>query len=94
LKILAEKHKSASKHNEPAKKVIIETYIECNFCGEKLTEPVRLKKINMEYSFLRFLQHLTLSGGKTDQTRKNVESFPCEHNETSRVFTYDEALVK
>lgn len=79
MKILAEKHKSSCKHNEPAKKVIIETFIECNDCGEKLTEPVRLKKINMEYSFLRFLQHMFLSGGKNDQLRKTVEGSICEH---------------
>ena len=94
MKILAEKHKSSCKHNEPAKQVVIETYIECNECNEKLTDPVRLKKINMEYSFLRFLQHMFLSGGKNEPLKKNAEGQLCEHHQTSRVFSYEEALVK
>ena len=50
--MLAKKHKPQSSQ---MKKVIIESYIECNICGERLTDSVRLRKINMEYSFLRFL---------------------------------------
>jgi ribosomal protein L44E len=53
VKVLAKKHKSGQ--NNSSKKIIIESYIECNKCGEKLTESIRLKKVNMEYSFLRFL---------------------------------------
>lgn len=52
LKVLAKKHKAS---NSQVKKVAIESYIECNSCGEKISHTVRLKKINMGYSFLRFL---------------------------------------
>jgi hypothetical protein len=58
-KALAKKHKS---QNSQIKKVVIESYLECNLCNERISETVRLKKINMEYSFLRFLQHLFISG--------------------------------
>ncbi len=41
---------------------MIETYVECNLCGEKLTDTVKLKRSNYEYSFIRFLQNMFLSG--------------------------------
>ncbi len=53
LKVLSEKHKSALT-NEYIR-VVIEEFLECNICGEKLTEAIKLKKINLEYSFLRLL---------------------------------------
>lgn len=50
-KVLAKKLKTQTQ----IKKIVIESYLECNICADKLTDFVRLKKINMEYSFLRFL---------------------------------------
>lgn len=52
---------------------------------------MRLKKINMEYSFLRFLQHLFLTGGQREPKESGGK---CEHLRCSRVFAYEEAMVK
>jgi hypothetical protein len=75
------------------KKVVIESYLECNMCSERLTDTVRLKKINMEYSFLRFLQHLFISG-QTAKEQNNEKKDKCDHQSCSRVFVYEEAMVK
>lgn len=47
------------------KRVIIETWIECNVCGIKISDTVKLKKSNYEYSFIRFLQNMFISGMQT-----------------------------
>lgn len=89
IQLLAEKKKKSRNQQQ---RVIIETYLECNICGEKLTESMRLKRMNMEYSFLRFLQHLFISGvGAKPFVRRESQ---CDHSQVSRVFTYDEAMVK
>ena len=59
--MLSERHKLDSANSSI--KVIIEEFLECNSCGQRLCDAVKLKKIHMEYSFLRFLQQLFLSGG-------------------------------
>ena len=88
------------KHRKKDEKLLIECYIECHDCGEQLSEAFALKRSHMEFSLLRFLQHLFLATPTSDFTdpqaasQKEDEPKKCSHKRKVRAFRYDETMVK
>lgn len=83
---------------ETNKRTIIQTYIECRNCNEKLTRVQDLRILYLEYSFSEFLRHYFINEFSKDvnweEFERNFEKNECPHYRKSRVFKLDEFLVK
>lgn len=80
------------------KRTIIQTYIECQNCNERLTNIHDLQILYLEYSFSEFLRHFFINSFPKDldwnEYEKTFEKNECQHLRKSRIFKYDEFLVK
>ena len=85
-------------NREQNKRTIIQTYIECQKCNEKLSSVRDLQILYLEYSFSEFLRHFFINDFSKDvdwnEMEKCYEKNECPHYLKCRVFKLDEFLVK
>ena len=90
--------KGKSSFRESNKRTIIQTYIECQNCNEKLTTIRDLQILYLEYSFSEFLRHFFINSFQKnfdiEENEKIFEKNECPHHQKCRVFKLDEFLVK